>query len=179
MFNTFDAVVLILVCAGAFQGYRIGFISGAVFAAAGAAGVWLIRKILPGSGMSLPLLFLLMLAALLAFYRWYRAKKEMGKTYRYFINRVGGGLAGILLVLVMVGTVLLPFMHQLPGQNKETVFNSFSAMNVIPAVQQFFPGTQASIIGRVHGVIVTLQRGAVQEHRPKSKKKKKAATTQA
>lgn len=137
MFNYFDLVVLAVLALSGFFGFQTGILSTVFYVSSGFFGMWAAQKYSQGPGTKFYFIFLAGAGCVILL--GFIVQQIFKKVFLGKIDRLIGGALGVLLGLVIVGTVVLPVSHHFSERQRQFIHSSYTGSNIIPVLRKLFP----------------------------------------
>ncbi|MHB9154503.1 MAG: CvpA family protein [Endomicrobiales bacterium] len=147
MFTVVDAIVLALLVACGYLGYKTGIVAAFFYILSGLGGLWLARSFSVQLGVNFHVLllaavFVILLAGLIL--------HRLVGLFLGIIDSLAGALLGLVVGIFVVMTILAPLADKMPrGEKRKEFAASCTARRLVPALQRFFPGTYTVNLGRI------------------------------
>lgn len=135
--NYFDLVVLLLVAASVYFGYKTGIITSLFYILSGFIGMWVAQKYANGLKFDFYVVFMATAASVIII--GFVVSHLIKKLPFIWIDHLCGALLGLILGFVITGTVVFPVSYHFPKKAKDIVVASFTAEKLIPKFQKLFP----------------------------------------
>jgi uncharacterized membrane protein required for colicin V production len=137
MFNGFDIVVLIVVLLTTFFGSKTGIIASIFYIASSFIGMWVAHRFSAVVGINFYLLFIVTAAVVI--FAGYLISKLFHAVLLGPADRIGGGVLGLILGILIVATIVVPLIRHSPSAAKKYALSSFTTTKVLPFTEKAAP----------------------------------------
>jgi uncharacterized membrane protein required for colicin V production len=135
--NLFDLLVVALLAASIFFGYKTGIVTSIFYVLSGFVGMWAAQSFSSEPKINFYLVFFA--AAGVVIIAGFFISHLIKKLPFVWLDHLLGTILGIVLGFVIVGTVVFPISYHFPKHMKNKVAASFTAEKLIPKLQSIFP----------------------------------------
>lgn len=151
MINIFDMFVLLVLVFSGYFGFQTGIISSFFYISSGFFGLWAAQNYSEGPGLKFYVIF--SAGSGLIILLGFAAKQIFKKIFLGNVDRMVGGVLGLLLGLAIVGTIVLPVSHHFSEKKRQIVHSSYTGTHIIPVLRKLFPKVKQFRIGDIKEII--------------------------